>query len=465
MKRIVLILILACAVCAVVSAQTMNIYVSARGDDENDGSESAPIKTLKEAVLMAVLLDIFDMDARIIVVGTLNVTSEGIEPGDDHLFHFMDTGDRQILITGKPGATGSERAVLSGRDSGAMTVYASNTNIRFENIEISGGEGDVIGLGIGIDTGANVTLGPGAVVRGNSGGGIYVGDAACIINGGEVRDNSNTGIIVGEKGVLTMRSGTIRDNRTSGNAGGVYVSSGGRFTMSGGTITGNRTSMAGGGVLVRSGGRFDQTGGTISSNTASQGSNPNIFREQGALGSNLTSGSGSTASSGSSGSSSGSSSSSSSGFDWDIPIYFGIYLQGLNLNTASLGFPLQLGVEFDFGSAVSLALLGEIAGGVGAPYLIEFNYGGMAEIYFMNKTIGLGFGIGAHNALLPWLTPLLPGSNGSSSSMSEEMLIGANYIRLAVIFRKDNKLSLYGQYYNSGPSNGSWGLGLSWMFD
>jgi hypothetical protein len=67
--------------------------------------------------------------------------------------------------------------------------------------------------------------------------------------------------------------------------GGVFVDAGGRFTMSGGSIGGNSAASVGGGVAVNSGGRFDQTGGTISGNTAATG--PNVFREQGSLGSNL----------------------------------------------------------------------------------------------------------------------------------------------------------------------------------
>jgi hypothetical protein len=168
----------------------------------------------------------------------------------------------------------------------------SGARIRFENIEISGGEGGegLRGVGIAVSGGASVTLGQGAAVHGNNSFGVAVLlSGSCTIDGGEVRDHQFTGVMVSQGGSVTMRSGSIRNNRSTGNAGGVIIAEGGRFTMSGGAITGNRSAIAGGGVLVVSGGRFDQTGGTISNNIAAQGASStyNVFREPGALGSNL----------------------------------------------------------------------------------------------------------------------------------------------------------------------------------
>jgi len=460
MKRVVVILMLACAVCAGTFAQNiMTIYVSARGNDDNDGDkESAPLKTLSKALLVAIITSaIYDADSRIVVIGTLNKDSEGVKQGNDFIFKLV-TGERQVLVTGKPGASGSERAVLSGRDSGeTVVVYANGANVRFEHIEISGGKGG----GLFISDGSTITLGQGAVVRGNSLAAVVIADngTACTINGGEVRDNPGAGILVGEKGVLTMRSGAIMNNNSTGNAGGVGILSSGRFTMSGGTISGNNAAKIGGGVCVMSGGRFDQTGGTISGNTAGQGAN--VYREQGALGSNLTPGSSGTASSGSSssGSSSSNSSSSSGGFEWDFITNVGVYLQGLNMNTVSFGIPLQLGVKFGFVDVISIAVLGEIAGGMGIPYMFEYNYGGMAEVYTFSEDFGLGFGIGSHNALMPWKEDL--GENDNAETPDK---IKSNYYRMAVIFKGGGKTTVYGQYYNSGDKKGHWGLGFSYMF-
>jgi len=128
------------------------------------------------------------------------------------------------------------------------------------------------------------------------------------------------------------------------------------------------------------------------------------------------------------------------------------------MNTASFGIPLQVGLKFGFVDVISIVVLGEIAGGMGIPYMFEYNYGGMAEVYTLGGNFGIGFGIGTHNALLPWkddmieTNPIIPDT------------IKSNYYRMAVIFRKSGKTSIYGQYYNSGDKEGQWGLGFSYMF-
>ena len=474
MKRIALILVLACAVCAGAFAQSdASYYVSARGNDDNDGlSESRPFKTLYQAFAGAFATGI----NKVTVIGTLNKdTVSDFTPGDVFVFGFNSIGGLikdEIIITGKPGATGAERAVLSGRRSNAITVdVRDNARIRFEHIEISGGEGEY-GCGIYIED-AYVTLGPGAVVRSNAKVGIGITGGTCVIDGGEVRDNV-IGVVVAEKGVVTMQSGIIRDNRSPGSAGGVVVASGGRFTMSGGSITGNSAAGSGGGVYVSSGGRFDQTGGTISGNTAPRG--PNIYRERGSLGSDLASGtstppatspprqpsSGSSEgslstgpSSGSSSSPGSSSSSAPSGFGWNIPLFFGLYLQGFHANTVSLGVPVQLGVEFDFWRVASIAILAEAGAGLGWPYIIEYHYGGMAELYFADKRFGLGAGLGSHGAALRW-EAVRDDYNSGNSNMPETLQ--SFYTRFALFYRnKGHKLSLYAQYYGN-----NWGFGLTW---
>ena len=284
MKKITMFLVLACIMCAVAFAQ-QSYYVSANGSNDNDGlSETRPMRTLAETFLKAREGSI----KKITIIGTLDEESDFMSflfiKRFCSVFFLSSNPTYEITITGKPGVTGSERAVLSARRSGAGVVYIDSGKVRFEHIEISGGEGED-GSGIYINGGATVTLGQGTVVRGNAFGAVCIEDGTCVIDGGEVRDNQHNGVMV-YGGSLTMRSGSIKDNIAPDSTGGVIIYDGGRFTMSGGTINGNR-GYIGGGVFVMSGGRFDQTGGTINGNIASRGSNPNIFREQGALGSNL----------------------------------------------------------------------------------------------------------------------------------------------------------------------------------
>jgi len=463
MKRIVLLALLFC-ICGLCFAQ-QSIYVSANGNDDNDGlSEAAALKTLWVAFLSAIIHE----TNKITVIGTLTKENSNFSAGDTNVFKLTSFGSQEMLITGKPGATGAERAVLSGKGSGAVAVYTNGesddpTKIRLENIEITGGEGEM-GVGLFIGDYASVTLGPGAVLQGNSGPGVGIyANATCVIAGGEIRNNRSAGngggVLIMDGGNLIMLSGSITDNRTatskSFSGGGVYIGKGGRFTMSGGSITNNQAQGPGGGVAVASRGRFEQTGGFVSDNTASSYSN--IYRESGSLGSTSSSGSSSNSSSSSSGSSSSNSSKNTSGFNWHIPLFLGLYLQGWHQNLGTFGMPLQLGVEFDFGSAVSLALLGEAGGSIGYPYLLEGNLGGMAELYFLNKSLGIGFGGGTSTGFLP-IDSLIPLSEPGDERVA---IIESTYLRFALILRKESKTSFFGQLY----ANGDWGFGVQFCWD
>ena len=93
------------------------------------------------------------------------------------------------------------------------------------------------------------------------------------ITGGWNSDSYGGGIQVKEGGSLTLRRGTIYNNKAYSGGGGVYVEENGSFTMSGGAVSGNQAD-SGGGVFLNNGngGRaFIMTGGTISGNAASDG--------------------------------------------------------------------------------------------------------------------------------------------------------------------------------------------------
>ena len=210
------------------------------------------------------------------------------------------------------------------------------------------------------------------------------------------------------------------------------------------------------------GGRFDQTGGTVSGNTAP--SYPNIFRESGTSSSSSSSGG-----SYSSGSSSGGSSSSGSSSrtrrslpkgSSDIGIGFaGSFGADVNWQfdrkLLSIGLPLQLGLELG-SDEIAFALLGEAGAGLGFSsslkydILLEWNYGGAAEFYFLSRMIGLGFGYGIADSILFLY---------SGDDFFAPGLFNTTYMRLGLIFRVDaSKVTLYGQRYGDGK----WGIGLQW---
>jgi hypothetical protein len=130
----------------------------------------------------------------------------------------------------------------------------------------------------------------------------------------------------------------------------------------------------------------------------------------------------------------------------------GTYLQGWHQNTVSLGFAMQVGVGFDFGKIISIAALGEAAGGFGYPYLLEGRVGGMGEVYFLNKTIGVGVGGGFSVTYLPYSTLFSSDANEDDP----DKLVKDTYLRFALILQKDNKTSFYAQRY----ANGDWGFGV-----
>ena len=111
--------------------------------------------------------------------------------------------------------------------------------------------------------------------------------------------------------------------------------------------------------------------------------------------------------------------------------------------------PVQTGVELNFGEAVSLALLGEARAGLGFPYFLEANVGGMAELYFWKKKIGIGAGYGSSGLLWPIFI---------SETPNEEPPAKATYFRLAFILRDtgSRKTSFYATVY----ANGDWGFGI-----
>jgi len=314
MKRIALFTMLIC-ICGLCFAQR-SIYVSASGNDRNLGySEAEPLNSLVSALTLASM----DKEAnRIIIIGMLNNDPTLAGKALVSVFHISDSikwidTNREILITGKPNASTNEKAILSARGSNKCVAEIEDLKIRFEHIEISGGEGNS-GFGLYIINKAQVTLGTGTVVRGNSGtAAVVIVNGACTIDGGQILNNQR-GAFVYKNGILTLRDGAIRDNSATDAGGGVIVGDNGRFIMSGGTITGNSTGTndsfigggvniiengifimtggsitnnraqgAGGGVYVASGGKFEQNGGTITNNTAGLGSNPNIFRAKGSL--------------------------------------------------------------------------------------------------------------------------------------------------------------------------------------
>lgn len=199
-------------------------------------------------------------------------------------------------------------------------IYVT-ADVTMENVVIDGGSEDnitasraLIAVGNGTNDG-KLTLGKGAVVQNNNnittngagggvcvllgdmiidggkitgnkayvGGGVAVMNESCnvIMNSGEISESAayaeklgggGGGVYVG-KGSFAMKNGSIKNNTSACNGGGVYVHSGDKsvdavFMMENGEITGNNAAIAGGGIFVDLYATLKLVGGSVTDNSA-----------------------------------------------------------------------------------------------------------------------------------------------------------------------------------------------------
>ncbi|MDR1143019.1 MAG: hypothetical protein LBK77_02220 [Spirochaetaceae bacterium] len=246
-------------------------YVMAGGSDRNDGlSEQTPFRSLFKALVMVAEGPV----KTVTVIGALDLASEQ-SSNNERVFLIQGTGRDPVLIRGK--SSGPEPAALSAAGSGRRVILVKGVvNVRFEEIEISGGtaSGDG-GGGMEIGPGALVTLGSGAVLRDNSsgsiGGGVVIAPGgAFTLDGGRILNNRSEGVgggvaVVGKTSVLAFRGGEISENHGQGG-GGVAVSQDANFIFSGGIIRDNTADFAGGGVMAGQNGIFTMEGGVLRGN-------------------------------------------------------------------------------------------------------------------------------------------------------------------------------------------------------
>jgi hypothetical protein len=135
--------------CATTRAvQPAVYYVHAEGSDDNNGRhEQMAFRTLRNAVSKAAS---DTKPAIIMVIGTLDSKSEGLQTVGSGSSVFYINSNRQTLITirGKSDAMEDQKAALKSDVDGRRVVEVEgNTNIRFEHIEISGGRSHFAGGG------------------------------------------------------------------------------------------------------------------------------------------------------------------------------------------------------------------------------------------------------------------------------------------------------------------------------
>jgi len=259
-----------------IKGSNFNLYVSNSGNDENDGSNTKPFKTIKAALIaidkrnnnspssdddpykLILLTDICESNINIDPPSDLYLT---IKSFDNNYTIDAQEMDKVMTIKNKAFVTLENVTLTNGCSkykAGGVDVYGSLT--LSDNCIISSNTVTSYGKGAGIylNPNAELTMNGGKITENTSddyssfGGGVYIEDnAKFVMNGGEISQNSvsNGGGVYVSGGTFEMNDGSISNNTADKNGGGVYVS-GGTFKMNGGSISNNTVTDYGSGVYV-----------------------------------------------------------------------------------------------------------------------------------------------------------------------------------------------------------------------
>ena len=194
--------------------------------------------------------------------------NEDISPYE---FYYQGAIDITIGLRGD-----SQNRTIRLKSSGTMFTIRSNvTFILDSNITLQGYNGNRNSLII--VNGGTLKMNDGVTITGNNATGVYVNSGTFEMTGGTISNNntSDDGGGVWNQGTFTMSNGTISAN-TASSGGGVYNH--GTFNMSGGIITGNTAIKSGGGVYT-SYGSFSKGGGIITGYN-SDSTDGNVVRDE-----------------------------------------------------------------------------------------------------------------------------------------------------------------------------------------
>ncbi len=174
-----------------------------------------------------------------------------------------------LCLNGKSVVGGTHKATIGINYNKSLTITDCQETVG--KITHREGKG---GSGIETYAGAVLTLWNG-MITGNTSSGVYNKEATFNMYGGSISENvtgaDGGGVLNTEGGTFNLYGGSISKNGTeSGGSGGGVKNSSGRFNMYGGSITENTAYLFGGGVY--NGSIFNMYGGVISDNIAkSQG--------------------------------------------------------------------------------------------------------------------------------------------------------------------------------------------------
>lgn len=156
--------------------------------------------------------------------------------------------------------------------SGGATLTLDNGTV-LQNNDLGN---NAYGGAVYVGSGGSLIMKSGASIKNNA---AQTGGGVCVLAGGTFTVEDGTisgnyaysgGGAVYTSGDMEMRSGSIENNASGNNGGGVCVSSNNAenaaFTMADGQITGNK-SVSGGGVSILNGETFNISGGSVTGNS------------------------------------------------------------------------------------------------------------------------------------------------------------------------------------------------------
>jgi len=251
-------------------------YVRANGNDSNMGtSEDTPFQTLERAVSAASTTTV----KKITIIGQINNVA----------IEITNSGETEILITGKQNPSEQEKAVIRAATNRNCLTIQGKSNIRFEYITFTGANWPKFVC----SNGATITLANGAVITENigtsnggtglgmfiydnstvlltgntqiinnrnisSGGGIFIQDSVLVVEG-DVLIASNTttqrngGAINAQSSKVTITGNAQIINNTAGGTGGGITlagTNGSSLTIGGNAVISGNRATEGGGVIV-----------------------------------------------------------------------------------------------------------------------------------------------------------------------------------------------------------------------
>lgn len=240
--------------------ENSNSYSSSGSSSSTCGSqESSPCKTLKSAIDQ---------------VKTATDTYKIILLSDLQYGEYMDAiENKKVVVTSKSGSV-YKISMPSGKDSFIFNL--KNSSLTLKNVILDGGSRERTNTLIYATDNSNITIEDGTVLQNNNGtgGAINMINGTITMTGGEIKNNKAdlSGGIAGTNVKLTLSGNAkINNNETTNTGGAIYiVGKESKINISGDVqISSNKAKLSGGAIFFKEG-TFTMTGGTINNNTSDE---------------------------------------------------------------------------------------------------------------------------------------------------------------------------------------------------